>query len=111
MHKYSLDSIGREQQQKAAAAPAKRAAETVYGGRECVLRQTVVALGGGSELAEHDSPGEATVLVLTGRIRLVAGEDAWEARQGDFLIVPAARHKVEAVTDATFLLTVAKARR
>lgn len=110
MHKFSLDAIVREQQQKAAASKAGRAAETVFGGRECTLRQTVVALVGGAELAEHESPGEATILVLQGRVRMIAGEDAWEGRQGDFLIVPRARHALEALTDAAILLTVVKSR-
>jgi len=35
-------------------------AHTVYGGHEHVLRQTVIALVGGSRLEEHENPGEAT---------------------------------------------------
>jgi quercetin dioxygenase-like cupin family protein len=36
----------------------------VFGGREHVLRQTLIALAAGHQLDEHDSPGEATVHVL-----------------------------------------------
>lgn len=110
MQKFSLDAIAREQQTKAGAAPAGRAAETVYGGSDCALRQTVVALKAGTELAEHDNPGEATVLVLQGRIRLVGGENSWEGRQGDLLVVPKARHSLSALTDAAIVLTVVKER-
>src|SRR5699024_2264939 len=62
----------------------------------------------GSELGEHDSPGDATVLVVQGRMRLVAGDTSWEGRSGNLLAVPEARLSVEAVTDTVFLLTVAR---
>lgn len=110
MQKFSLEAIAREQLNRALAVPAGRAAETVYGGSECALRQTVVALKQGTELAEHDNPGEATVHVLSGRVRLVAPETSWELRQGDLLIVPNARHSLLALSDATIVLTVVKAR-
>lgn len=110
MQKFSLDAIAREQLVKALTAPAGRAAETVHGGSECALRQTVIALKDGIELAEHDNPGEATVQVLTGRIRLISGENTWEGRQGDLLVVPRARHSLRALTDASFVLTVVKER-
>jgi quercetin dioxygenase-like cupin family protein len=108
MHKFSLDAISREQQQKAAAAASGRAAETVFGGHERALRQTVIAMGEGRTLSEHENPGEATVLVLQGRIRLTAGSVSWEGRQGDLLVVPQSRHAVQAITAAVVLLTVVK---
>jgi len=110
MQKFSLDAIAREQLSRALTAPAGRAAETVYGGSECALRQTVVGLKAGTELAEHDNPGEATVQVLSGRVRLNSPETNWELRQGDLLIVPNARHSVTALTDASIVLTVVKSR-
>lgn len=108
MQKFSLDAIGREHLERAAASPAGRSAETVYGGHEHVLRQTVMALRAGTELSEHDNPDEASVLVLRGRIRLVSGEDAWEGMSGDLIAIPQARHSVEALEDAVIVLTVAK---
>ena len=57
-----------------------RAAHTAVGGHEHVLRQTVIALRAGQALAEHENPGEATVHVLRGRVRLVAGTDSWDGR-------------------------------
>jgi quercetin dioxygenase-like cupin family protein len=109
MEKFSLEAIAREQAKRAAAAPAGRSAETVYGGHEHTLRQTVLALTAGASLAEHENPGEATVQVLAGRIRLTAGEAAWEGRSGDLLVVPGARHAVHALEDSAILLTVSKA--
>jgi quercetin dioxygenase-like cupin family protein len=111
MNKISLDAIARELQKKASTAGSGRAAETVYGGHEKTLRQTVIALIGGIELTEHENPGEATVLVLAGRVRLVSAEVAWEGRRGDLLTVPAARHSLLALEDASVLLTVVKLQR
>lgn len=108
MEKFSLDAIAREQAKQAAAASSGRSAETVYGGHEHTLRQTVLALTAGSSLAEHESPGEATIQVLRGRVRLTAGEVAWEGRAGDLLVVPAARHALHAAEAAVILLTVSK---
>jgi quercetin dioxygenase-like cupin family protein len=104
----SLDALGREQLEAAERASSGRSAATVFGGHENVLRQTLIALRGGRELGEHESPGEATVLVLRGRVRLRAGDVSWDGRSGDLLVVPPVPHALEAVEDAVVLLTVAK---
>ena len=80
----------------------------MYGGHEHALRQTVIALIGGQRLDEHQNPGEPTVHVLQGRVRLLAGDDAWDGLPGDLLIVPDSPHSLEALEDAGGLLTVAK---
>ena len=109
MRKFSLDAIAREQAKRAAAASSGRSAETVYGGHEHMLRQTVLAMTAGSALSEHENPGECTVQVLSGRVKLTAGEVTWEGRTGDLLVVPDSRHAVQAVEDSAILLTVCKA--
>ncbi len=108
VEKFSVDAMARELLERADAAPARRAANTVYGGHEHRLRQTVVALMAGAALDEHDNPGEATLLVLRGRVRLHSAEASWEGRHGDLLVVPRARHSLEAIEDSAVLLTVSK---
>jgi quercetin dioxygenase-like cupin family protein len=109
MQKLSLDASSREHLERAAASSTGRSAETVYGGHEHVLRQTLIALSAGANLAEHENPGEATVYVVRGRVRLLSGDEVWEGMAGDLLIVPPARHSLEAVEDSALLLSVAKA--
>lgn len=111
MDKLSLQAKARELAHKAAESSSGRAADTVFGGHEKRMRQTVVALRDGREMAEHESPGEATLLVVSGRLRLVAGDTSWSGREWDYLVVPNAPHSVQAETDTTFVLTVAMADR
>ncbi|MEJ7706840.1 MAG: cupin domain-containing protein [Nocardioidaceae bacterium] len=95
-------------QEVAQAAPSGRSAHLLYGGPGTTLSQTVIALRSGASLAEHQNPGEATLLVLHGNVRLHAGDQSWEGSQGDLLVVPEQRHGLDALTDATVLLTAAK---
>ena len=108
MHKPNLDAVARELSGRAAGAKSGRAAETLYGGHEKALRQTLLAMQEGTELTEHENPGDATILVISGRVELKAGDVSWEGRQGDLLAIPDARHSLSALTDTTFLLSVAK---
>lgn len=106
----SLDALAREHADRAGSDSTGRSATTVYGGHERVLRQTVIALAAGRSLSEHENPGEATMIVLQGRARLLSDGEVWDGRSGDLLVIPEARHSVEAVEDTVLLLTVAKSR-
>jgi quercetin dioxygenase-like cupin family protein len=108
MQKLSLDALARELLGQAAGATEGRAAKTVLGGHERMLRQTAIAMTTGAVLAEHANPGEASVYVLRGRVRLAAGDHAWEGIHGDLLLVPDAPHSLQALEDSAVLLTVAK---
>lgn len=94
----------------ARTAPSGRSAHTVYGGHTRTLRQTLIALVAGERLDDHENPGEATVQVLQGRVRLATGDTFSEGTAGHILVVPDARHSLEALEDAGILLTVAKIR-
>ena len=107
MEAISLTDLGDEQLDKARGASSGRAAVTVHGGHEHDLRQTLIALADGRSLGEHDAPGEATLQVTVGRVRLTAGEDIWEGSAGDHVVIPPHRHDLAALTDAVVLLTVA----
>lgn len=108
MEKSSLTALTRQHLKIACEASSGRSAHTVYGGHEHILRQTLIALAAGRRLDEHENPGEATVQVLEGRVRLSSGDVAWEGSSGDLIIVPEARHALEALEDSAVLLTVAK---
>ena len=105
MRKFSIDAVARQQLAAAQESRASRAATTVVGGHEQALRQTVLAMLAGATLAEHANPGEATLYVLSGRITLAADGETWDARTGDLVEIPAARHEVRAAEDSTLLLT------
>ena len=108
MQKFSLQAMARELLERARGGGGGRAATTVIGGHEKVLRQTVIALAKDAALAEHASPGEASLYVLRGRVTLAAGADSWEGREGDLLIIPDTPHSLTALADSAVLLTVVK---
>lgn len=108
MQKRSLTALVRQHLEAARRAASGRSAHTVYGGHEHVLRQTLLALTAGSALDEHESPGEATLLVLEGKVTLATADAVWEASAGDHLDIPPMRHSLRADMDSAVLLTVAK---
>lgn len=105
MDRYSLDTLAREHLEKARGSHASRSSETVFGGHQHAMRQTIVALLDGAQLDEHNNPGEATLYVLVGRVELTAGADSEQAERGEFLVIPDERHGLRALADSVVLLT------
>lgn len=97
------------EQQLAAARTSKngRSASTVHGGHGRVLRQMLLALAAGHSLADHESPGEATLHVLHGKVRLTTTSANWEGSAGDHVEIPPERHGLDALDDSAVLLTIA----
>jgi quercetin dioxygenase-like cupin family protein len=108
MQKTSLTALARHELESARGASSGRSASTVFGGHEHQLRQTLIALRAGESMGEHDSPGEATVQVLVGRVLLRVGDVTWNGSPGDLMIIPGERHTVDAIEDSAILLTVLK---
>jgi quercetin dioxygenase-like cupin family protein len=108
METISLTGLSAEKLAEAQRSHSGRAAHTIHGGHTHELRQTVVALLAGHDMAEHESPGEATLQVLLGHVRLNAGSASWDGKTGDYVVIPAQRHALQAVEDSVVLLTVLK---
>ncbi|HZQ32510.1 MAG TPA: cupin domain-containing protein [Mycobacterium sp.] len=106
MDSLSLTAVADEQLARARQSNSGRSALTIYGGHEHFLRQTVIAIIGGRELSEHESPGEATLQVLAGEVKVTAEDNTWKGAVGDYLVIPPVRHSLQAVEDAVVLLTV-----
>ena len=82
--------------------PHGRSAELVV--HDGALRQTVIALVAGTELAEHNSPHAASMQVLVGRVR-VTGMAPGSVAAGQLVTLTHERHSVFAEEDSVFLLT------
>ncbi|WP_102145272.1 cupin domain-containing protein [Mycobacterium hubeiense] len=108
MEKISLTALARQHMAAARNASSGRSASTVYGGHEHTLRQTMIALTAGSSLDDHESPGEATLQVIQGRVEVTDSTSKWEGSPGDHIVIPRTRHGLHALEDSVVLLTVVK---
>jgi quercetin dioxygenase-like cupin family protein len=106
MSTVDVDQLSAELLDRAARGSAHRAASTLPHPVDG-LRQTLIALLGGAELGEHESPGPASLLVLRGRVRLLAGEETVELGAHEFTPIPDRRHSLHAEEDSVVLLSVA----
>lgn len=91
----------------ARAGDSGRAARTLVKGAGARLKQTLLALTAGTVLADHEAPGEASLQVLRGSVRLTADDVDLPMAEGAYAPIPATRHGVRAIEDAVVLLTVA----
>jgi quercetin dioxygenase-like cupin family protein len=104
----NLPKAATELLQSAHASGAGRAGRTLTPGAGVPLKQTLLALVAGQSLADHESPGAATLHVLTGAIRLTGGPEDLELHRGDHAAIPSVRHGVDALDDAVVLITIAQ---
>jgi quercetin dioxygenase-like cupin family protein len=108
MDSLSLTDLATQQLEEARQTHSGRASHTIHGGHTHELRQTVMALLAGREFSEHDSPGQASLQVLQGHVRLTAGDDLWDGKTGDYVVIPPQRHSLQALDDSVVMLTVFK---
>jgi len=103
----SLPALVQEHLTIARRASSGRSAFTVFGGHDHRLRQTLIVLAAGHELADHESPGEATLHVLAGVVSLTTPPESLQLSAGDLVAIPGERHGLSALEDCAVLLTVA----
>jgi quercetin dioxygenase-like cupin family protein len=101
-----LQALQDELAERAAAERSGRAARTLPHPVDG-LRQTVVAMRAGTQLGEHESPGPASLVVLRGRARLVAGDEVIAVGAHGFSPIPDRRHSLHADEDCVVLLSIA----
>jgi quercetin dioxygenase-like cupin family protein len=109
MELISLSRLADEHLVKAGESRQGRSSHTVVGGRDRSLRHLLLALKAGEVLADHEAPGEATVLVLSGRVTLGTSTDEATVSAMELLEIPDERHNLRALEDSVVVLTVAKA--
>ena len=109
MDPVSIHQAMTEHLAKAQESPQGRSSHTLVGGHDRRLRQTLIALLDGQELSEHESPGEATLMVLRGRVSLGTSTGEQVVGAHELAEIPTERHNLSALEDSVVLLTVAKA--
>ena len=103
----TLDAVADELVAEAGAMASGRAARTLTPGMHAPLKQTLVALRAGVRLDEHEANGPATIHLLRGAASIGTADDRIDLRGGDWAIIPAARHDLQAAEDTVALITVA----
>jgi quercetin dioxygenase-like cupin family protein len=90
-----------------AEQPSGRTARTLSPGAHAPLKQTLLALQAGHQLQDHRAPGQASIEVLVGRVRLTVGSDEVALEAGHWAPIPPEVHGLVADEDSVALLTVA----
>ncbi len=98
-----LDQVAAEHLAAARSSPNGRSAELLV--HDGVLRQSVLALTSGTQLAEHNSPHAASLQVLVGTVEVTGFDTSEPLHAGELSVLTHARHSVTALEDAVFLLT------
>jgi quercetin dioxygenase-like cupin family protein len=108
MDPFDLTALAAEHLAAAREASNGRSSSKLIGDHTRLLRKNLIALTAGAVLQDHESPGEATLLVLQGQIEFRAGEKSVTLDAGNLIEIPPVRHGLTAVTDAVVILSVAK---
>jgi quercetin dioxygenase-like cupin family protein len=109
MEPLDLTALAAEHLAAARAASNGRSSAKIIGDHTKMLRKNLIALKAGAALQDHESPGEATLMVLEGQIEFHAGEESVTLDAGHLIEIPPLRHGLTAIKDAVVLLSVAKA--
>lgn len=71
------------------------------------LRVVLISLRKGASLLEHKVEGPITILVLSGNINFIVGEEKVNAKTNGMIVLERAiPHDVEALENSTFILTI-----
>ena len=101
-----VHALAGELLQEASGKSAGRAARTLPHPVDG-LRQTLIALTDGAVMDEHESPGAASLMVIRGRVRVLADGEDVEVGPHQIAPVPDRRHSLRAEEQSVVLLTVA----
>lgn len=96
------------QQISATGLPARqgRSARTLI--KDGPLRVTLIVLGAGESIPEHQAEGPITVAPISGEIAFQTADGIEHLRPGDLLALGGGiRHSVESASGGAFLLTIA----
>lgn len=104
-HVIDLAAQGEHLLHQARSSGKGRAVRSVA--RQPGLNVIVLALPAGGALPEHDAPGPATLLCLSGEVELSTARSAWTLTPGTLHAIPPERHDVRAAVDSVCVLTVA----
>lgn len=108
MNPIDLNQLAAHHVAAARAASNGRSSTKLLGDHTKLLRKNLIALAAGAALQDHESPGEATLLVIQGQIEFHAGGESVTLDEGHMIEIPPLRHGLSAITDAVVILSVAK---
>jgi quercetin dioxygenase-like cupin family protein len=109
MESLNLNELAAQHLAAARLASNGRSSAKLIGDHTKLLRKNLIALAAGATLQDHESPGEATLMVLQGQIEFRAGAESMTLDAGHLIEIPPMRHGLTALEDAVVILAVAKA--
>jgi quercetin dioxygenase-like cupin family protein len=103
-HVVDLAAEGERLLGKARTSGTGRAVRAVV--RQPGQNMVLLGLPAGGGLPEHDAPGPASLLCLSGEVTLSTAEASWTLPAGTAHAIPPVRHDVHARVDSVCVLTV-----